>query len=744
MTRQPRLTREAREFVDRTALFAAFDRAAERVSDGTPFTLGFYGVGGVGKTRLRQELALHAQKTHRGAIVGTHDFACPELRSPLQGLYALARSISGDLQSDFPRFNAAHETYWRSTHAEARFAEDPLRSGLAGGLSRAVDYAEAAGIPAVRLVHNLVDDAVSLLRQRKSRGIDEVSELPELEPVQVLELLPVMFAHDLNDIIARRRGPLFVLLDTYEALWEGDRRQAVEHLRDGWVREAVRESPSALWTICGRERLTWDTADESWNARLEQHLVGGLDREYCERFLVSTGITDSEVRSVIIDGSEGLPFYLDLASDTYAAMLDQDHQPEPEDFVGTYGEMYERFVRYLSDEELLTLKVLACATTIDRPLWNRLLERFETGYPRAGMNRLMRFSFFDVDDGVAKMHDLMRAHLQDRLAREDRGLYEDVHHALVEYALDTVAALDARRQPAEAYRAVSLGYYSAKAVMEPDDLVPWYRGVLRSHDITSFRATLVDVDLDLVGHTERRGASAVACANAWHILALAQWARRSTGEAETAARRALVLDEKAGRPLPMDTARMLNTLGLTLQQGGRYEEAEPYYRESLEIRRRELEPDHPLVARLMNNYAGILGLLGRADEGLDLALEALDARRRSLHEPDPDIANSFSTIGQLYLYQGRLAKSEEALREGIRQYDETYGAVSMPSTMSRVALSQVLAGSARNAEAEALLRDAVALCEGALGRGHPAAVHVAELLERAVDARNRGDDPPAG
>lgn len=728
MGSRPTLARESREFVDRTGLSAAFAAAVARVREGAPATIAFYGVGGVGKTRLRQELMRHLGDAYPQPLVGVLDFACADLRAPLQGLYALARVLTRDLPSDFPRFNAAHEAYWHSTHVEVRGSVDPLSAGVAGGASRAIDYADAAGVPALKLVRLLVGDAVTLLRKRKSRGIEEVQSLPAMEPAQILDVLPRLFGNDLNDLAARRGQPVVLVLDTYEALWEADRRQAVEHSRDEWIRDAIAASPSVLWTICGRERLTWQVADPEWAERLEQHLVGGLDEAFCEHFLQAAGVADEKVRSAIASASSGLPFYLDLASDTYFEMLERGVTPAPEDFAGTYAQTYERFIRYLSDEELLTLKLLACASRIDRDLFGHMLGRFETGYPRAAMTRLLRFSFFDVDDSAATMHELMRVHLQERLSAEDPELYHDVHRDLVDYALEELRGIDTRRQAADALRAFSLGYWSARAVMQPAELVQWYRAAFTDYQLGYLRGSMVDLARDLVAYAEDCEADPSTRAAATHILALALWGRRSTEEARVAAERALELDRQAGSPRPVDTARMLNTLGLVLQQAERYEEAEAPYRESLAIRRRDLEPDDPLVSRLMNNYAGILGLLDRAEEGLQLAFEALESRRRRLREPDPDIANSHSTIGYLRMHLGQFDASEQAFAEAIRQYGEVFGSDSMAVMSNRVALATMLLKARRPGDAEPLLRAALGVYEAAYGSTHPAVRNVEELL----------------
>src|SRR3989338_6000626 len=61
----------------------------------------------------------------------------------------------------------------------------------------------------------------------------------------------------------------------------------------------------------------------------------------------------------------------------------------------------------------------------------------------------------------------------------------------------------------------------------------------------------------------------------------------------------------------LDEALRLNQQAFALYQAGKYSQAEPLYRRSLEIREKVLGPEHPDVAASLNNLAGLYDAQGR-------------------------------------------------------------------------------------------------------------------------------------
>ncbi|MDK2459800.1 tetratricopeptide repeat protein, partial [Aphanizomenon sp. PH219] len=66
----------------------------------------------------------------------------------------------------------------------------------------------------------------------------------------------------------------------------------------------------------------------------------------------------------------------------------------------------------------------------------------------------------------------------------------------------------------------------------------------------------------------------------------------------------------------------LNNLAGLYESQGRYNDAEPLYLQSLDIRKRQLGDDHPDVASSLNNLAGLYESQGKYSEAENLAKQA--------------------------------------------------------------------------------------------------------------------------
>jgi len=85
---------------------------------------------------------------------------------------------------------------------------------------------------------------------------------------------------------------------------------------------------------------------------------------------------------------------------------------------------------------------------------------------------------------------------------------------------------------------------------------------------------------------------------------------------------------------------------------GKYEKAEPLYRQAMEIRKQTLgEKDYYYAISLMN-LAALYDNMGDYAKAEPLYRQALEIRRQTLGEKHPDYANSLAALGGLYKEMG--------------------------------------------------------------------------------------------
>ena len=141
------------------------------------------------------------------------------------------------------------------------------------------------------------------------------------------------------------------------------------------------------------------------------------------------------------------------------------------------------------------------------------------------------------------------------------------------------------------------------------------------------------------------------------VYTFASYYLGNPAEAEDMARKAVDLDAK-------EAMFWLRLAGM-LELQGKYEEAEPYYREALERGRHVLGPDDPDTLIWTNNMGYVLQQQNRLKEAETYFREALDGRRRVLGEDHRETITSINNVGYLLLEAGRGEEARPLLEEAL-------------------------------------------------------------------------------
>jgi len=624
-----------RQFTDREGFIETFENALADLDPEAHHVVAYYGMGGIGKSRLRKELQSMLDERDAPVAWATLNFETVKHRTVGEALYWMRSELRRKEGIRFLSFDLAYAVYWQKTHPQAAMKDEEVPFLSEGSLiTELVSVTE--DLPFVQIVAKLPGliqkTSTSVQGWWRRRGQEALREIRDMEPAEIADWLPAFWARDLRDHIENADQRVVLFIDTYEALWEGRRTESRFFTADDWVREWVAHLPEVLWVIAGRERLRWGELDDDWNDVLDQHLVGELADADARRFLESCGIRDAAIQDTIITGGEGVPFFLDLAVDTYEKIEQtEDRHPEPADFAGTPREVLDRFLHYLSTEERETLKVLAVARQWDRELFAALIERFQTGYPATALAQLCRFSFVqetDTPDSWA-LHALMRESLQEH---QSDALREEVHQFLFDRYADRPKGLDPKRLRDAHQVALREAFYHGQHVLDPSDFQDWFAEAREPFWEAAQWRSLIPLQERLVD----------------------------------------LIEQYSGLESPR-VARALYGLARLYRGQGRYEEAEPLFQRALAIREAVLGEDHPVVATTLNNLAGLYQDQGHDEEAEPLHQRALAIREAALGEDHPDVATTLNDLAGLYYAQGRYEEAEPLFQRALAIMEAALG-----------------------------------------------------------------------
>lgn len=430
-------------FTDRVDESAAFERSrvelrelrqsggASSVQDrGLPRrnVLCYFGVGGIGKSTLSQELERRFLSDPAGSQarrVAIRIDLAESASLDLEQLLLRLRAGLGGLGSHWSAFDIALSCYWPRAHPGEALDEFLDSSRTLQRLSKGfktgdqvresiafVTSAELGGLPG--LAQRAGAHLYRAIKRRVAEGrlladCDLFEELIEADAdVDTLSFFSYLLAWDLERLSTRGDDApeVVVFLDTFEQVTASPSRELEKLLQ-----RVIFLMPNVLFVITGRNRLDWAEADPAgeldfvgtsrwphlhFSNRTDeprQHLVGYLSDpdadSYLSEALVAHGgpAIDQEVRRRIIEGGGGLPLYLDLSVSYFVDLVASSRTPTSADFGGPFSAVVSRTIRDMSESEQELLRIAGTLPEFDADLLSAATPQLAGGRLKAFLRR---------------------------------------------------------------------------------------------------------------------------------------------------------------------------------------------------------------------------------------------------------------------------------------------------------------------------------------------------------------------
>ena len=148
-------------------------------------------------------------------------------------------------------------------------------------------------------------------------------------------------------------------------------------------------------------------------------------------------------------------------------------------------------------------------------------------------------------------------------------------------------------------------------------------------------------------------------------------------------------------------------------------QAEPLYRQSIQILKDALGENHPFVANALNSLAALYEDMGDYSQAESLYKQALQIRKEALGDKHPAYATSLHSLASLYREMGHYREAESSYKQAIQIYKEVLGEQHPYYANSLNNLGLLYDEQGDYAQAEPLLKQALAIRKQLLGEMHP-------------------------
>lgn len=367
--------RKERIFVDRETCIDNFRRFIQNSNNQDYNALFYYGIAGIGKSKLQHKLQNILNTEYPEMLWVSMDLENDTHRNVSTFLIALRNKIQKKCNVRFYKFNLAHAIFSKKSRPDIplnketypMLKEDGFFYEILNSLNETA-FGPFISIPVKRIV-DIINQAPGNVRRHFGELPIDINKLESMEAHEIEKKLPGIFAADFTGSLGTNsRACIFI--DTYEAIWKGWRGIGSFSEKDKWIRKClIPNMPGVSWVICGRKQIKslWIKDEQDWEMCMKEYPIEDLPEEYSEQFLKEY-IEEEDIRSVIVKASEGVPCYLNLSVDTYE-QVSRIKKPEVKDFPNTKIEVFEKFVKYLDNNEKRTLYILSAPNSWDRNLF---------------------------------------------------------------------------------------------------------------------------------------------------------------------------------------------------------------------------------------------------------------------------------------------------------------------------------------------------------------------------------------
>ena len=403
--------------------------------------LTFYGVGGIGKSKLRKEICRLHKEENEKAVAFYLDLNAPEDRNLGAGILKLVDSCDNKKIS-FKCFEMAYALYFRKKNPGTQYGreKDMVTDNTFVGIGLNILEVFDNGITGTAA--EIVERTIRLITDRTiDKNVKE--ELKRFDEYSIAEMearLPLFFQYDLKSYIEKRRDTkVLIIFDTFEALNENVIEQIHRSKNERWVQDIIEyfdsdNFPNLLTMIFGRDEIDWD---DDWAPLLDQYQLKEFEADYSREYLKKIGIEDDEIVTAITKSSKGYPFLLYLSAETYGNMKNTGKEPKPEDFGGNYPKIIERFLYNLDKDTVEVLRLMSIPNYYNSEIFNRLITKYNVSFPMTEYEQFNKYSFVTYNEKEHEyyIHDLMRKGI---LEKSSAALIKSAHKEILEYFSDRI------------------------------------------------------------------------------------------------------------------------------------------------------------------------------------------------------------------------------------------------------------------------------------------------------------------
>ncbi len=409
-----------RIFLDREDILNSIEKNVIKYNEQEAFfkLFVFYGMGGIGKSRLIQK------------IIDTYKGTCPTLYYyPLEILnQETIPSILLSVRRNFdyaPHFDYALLRYWDFISYD-RIDRKSLESISKKFFKKLGQLFNVISDQALFDMEYLIDEIITLCESRiiDNKEKQKVSELLQDKIEDLYIYLIEALTSDIQKEIGEQK--YMFLFDAYDL--------GRSNNKFDWLKHFINFFENGIFFVTSRESLDWFNGPNIDKSKIENYSLEGIPRREVQRYLSEQNYTQEQI-DCIVEKTDCIPLYLDLA-----ITMHQITPISPNSIIGfdKKEELVKHLLSHLSSEEQLIIDYLSIVKLFNEEIYDNAIK----------LNNLspQKYSFSDFEkstivryveqcNGLYKIHSVFAQNISIFVDRKVRAKiirnYLSVMHARI-------------------------------------------------------------------------------------------------------------------------------------------------------------------------------------------------------------------------------------------------------------------------------------------------------------------------
>jgi len=755
-------------FTDREDPRRAFWDVYNSMVPGEYTAIGYYGIGGIGKSTLLKKLVSEIdEKIPESKGLDHIMYSFEDYTSKEVFLFQLSRQMKlRNKGLEFPLFDEAIAKICREGNRDIEkmkadvvesFSQNPL---IGTALSFLGEFLPGVD-PATRIAEKVVEltnNAVSAYERKHGKNAVLYNQIAYSDNKTLInDYLHEYFIFDVNAAMKKRTRPLVIFLDGYEKYVDILNNAELVTGKDNWIHYnwlRLVNIPNTLWVVAGREKMNWK---EDVLPKEQLHRVGDLSEKDAMEYFEKAGVSDETLIPQLCKLCNGTPVYMDLCVKTYVE-ISKMREPVIDDFGKDTSELAQRYLTCMDKPTRRLLELIAWLPNV----WTKnmvtdivKMVNYDSYLPE--MNIILSLSLIEPIELGYKLHETCRV-----VARKVCDNAELIQNAVINYLEERVVSpfnpkeklymLSQLFDVLPHADCVSLDEQELALLLdvfenELENSVTFYENAILADKIDAY-ITRCDVSAGikvrsgwikeetLVEAGQYKIANALAIQNyeyacsflpedskeKLHIMSQLAFSYYSVGnynEAKNVAKKCLEISTRVLGEEDAVTLGAASNLANAHAALGEYTDAKELRQKCYEIAKRLFGEEHPNTLGALHNLAVSYGLSKEDEVAKELTEKCYEMEKRVFGEEHPSTLSTLNSLVVCYTSLGEIERAEEIGEPCYEMHKRVLGETHPDTIRTLQNLTKVYFALHKFEKAKNLKRISYESRKNALGEEHP-------------------------